>query len=553
MLDFNSTCVPPPDLNSPDGTCSGIPPQVTQCEGRPVRMVMLYNGGDCSQSFNVQGEQGLFECFDVGEGVPIIDDTFSYIKVTALDDEDIIYHEDWVQVGTNYDLTLPDGEDQVVANMNITIYNTNITLPTFQLQNLRYHSSCSSNLFLKDVFGASQLVEWENDQGIITCFASTIFTFDLEIPIDIIGDNITLTSGISVTNFGIFNLTDQVAGMTLTPGATLSLSFDYEIDLTSRRRYTGLTTITGVTDEGITCRGIDFFSFLAGNELPATYPSLAPTQAPTFTPGPTPNPLEAACQLEADIACILGDGSTCTDLSPPLNTLCIGENPTQLRFIYNGLPCAASNTTGRNFGCRVSNGGVNGQSAVFISITDRDGLPYFRGVVPLGGLFAAQGGVEIDDRVEIRISTVNPDTGQPDQELQFVQMRGTCQEGRDDISLLTQYGALQLVSFTSPDQGANSAIVDLILTYSVENVGKLTAIADSAERTSTLQGDSTLISPPGVQLGRGISRSFQDISRLNLYAAVGATFETVLVVTGVGMLSNTPCDSTDSFTLSIGS
>jgi hypothetical protein len=528
-------------------------------------MVMTYNGGDCSQSFNVQGEQGLFECFDVGDngedknrtGAPTIDGTFSYIKVTALGDEGVIYHEDWVQVGTQYNLTLPDGEDKVVANMNITIYNTNITLPAFQLQNLRYHSSCSSNLFLKDVFGASQLVEWENAQGIITCFAVAEFTFDLEIPIDIEGDNITLTSGISVTNFGIFNLTDQVAGMTLTPGATLSLSFNYSIDLTTRMRYTGLTTITGVTDEGVEgagveCRGIDFFTFFAGNELPATYPSLAPTQAPSVTPGPTPNPLEAACELDADIVCILGDGANCTGLGPPLNTLCVGENPTQLRFIYNGLSCAASNTTGQNFDCSVSNGGVNGQSAVYISVADRDDFPYFNGVVPLFGLFAAEGpGVEINDRFEIRISTVNPITGQPDQELQFIEMRGTCQEGQDDISLLTQYGALQLASFTSPGQGTNSAINDIIVTYSVENVGKLTAIAESLFRMSNLQGARTFLSPPGVQLGRGISRSFQDISRLNMFSSAGATFETVLTATGVGMMSGTPCDSIDSFTLSI--
>jgi hypothetical protein len=30
-----------------------------QCTGRPVRMVMLYNGGDLQTPFNVQGEQGL--------------------------------------------------------------------------------------------------------------------------------------------------------------------------------------------------------------------------------------------------------------------------------------------------------------------------------------------------------------------------------------------------------------------------------------------------------------------------------------------------------------
>jgi hypothetical protein len=83
--------------------------------------------------------------------------------------------------------------------------------------------------------------------------------------------------------------------MVLTPGAPC-LEFDVELDLTTRRRYTGLTTITGVTDLGVECRGIDFFSFLAGNELPATFPSLSDD------PGPTPNPLEAACELRPRIS-----------------------------------------------------------------------------------------------------------------------------------------------------------------------------------------------------------------------------------------------------------
>jgi hypothetical protein len=521
-------------------------------------MVMLYNGGDCSQSFNVQGEQDLFECFDIGDGPPLEGPlgsapVFSFIKVVSLKDDSVIYHEDWVEVGQNYDLTLPEGEDRVEANMNITIYSTNVTEPQFQLQNLRYHSSCSANLFLKDRFGASQLVEWENIQGVITCFATSTFTFQLTIPVDIeaFGDEITLTSAISVTNFGIFNLTDEVNGLVLTPGATLSLDFNVSLDLTVRRRYTGLTTITGLTDTGVLCRGIDFFSFLAGNELPATFPSLAPTTSPTVTPGPTPNPLEAACELAADIDCILGDGSGCTGLGPPSNTLCVGENPSQLRFIYNGLPCTSSNTTGRNYACATSNGGVNGQSQVFVSITDRNNDEvYYRGIIPLSGQFIVNGNPDLEDRLIIQISTVNPDTGFPLLLLQAIQMRATCQEGRDDISLLTQYGSLQLVSWTSDDQGTNTAVADIILTYTVTNEGRLTAIAESASRTSTLQGDRTLI-PPAVQLARGLSRSFQDISRLNLFSSAGRTFETVLTVAGVGMMSNVACDAVDTFTLAI--
>jgi hypothetical protein len=215
------------------------------------------------------------------------------------------------------------------------------------------------------------------------------------------------------------------------------------------------------------------------------------------------------------------------------------------------LPCTSSNTTGRNYACATSNGGVNGQSQVFVSITDRNNDEvYYRGIIPLSGQFIVNGNPDLEDRLIIQISTVNPDTGFPLLLLQAIQMRATCQEGRDDISLLTQYGSLQLVSWTSDDQGTNTAVADIILTYTVTNEGRLTAIAESASRTSTLQGDRTLI-PPAVQLARGLSRSFQDISRLNLFSSAGRTFETVLTVAGVGMMSNVACDAVDTFTLAI--
>jgi hypothetical protein len=50
------------------------------------------------------------------------------------------------------------------------------------------------------------------------------------------------------------------------------------------------------------------------------------------------------------------------------------------------------------------------------------------------------------------------------------------------------------------------------------------------------------LSPPGVPLARGLTRSFQDISRLKLFAAAGFAFDTVLTV--AGWLSGTACDAT---------
>jgi hypothetical protein len=241
---------------------------------------------------------------------------------------------------------------------------------------------------------------------------------------------------------------------------------------------------------------------------------LALTTSPSVAPGPTPNPLEAAYELVADFEYRLGDGSAYTDLEPPANTLCVGDNLSQLRLNYEGLSCTSSNTTGRSYAGATSNGSISGQPLVFVSVTNRNNPLYFSGFVPLGGQFIVDGGAGLDDLISIRIrtSTVDVTTGQAGQLLQAIQMRATCQEGRDDITLLTQYGAFQLFSFTSVNHGTNSAVVDIILSYSVTNAGRLIAFAELVQRMTMVQGDSTPFSRSGVQLARGITRSFQDIS-----------------------------------------
>jgi len=88
-IDFTTACIPPP----PATDCSAIPPAVEQCQGRPLMMGMLYNGGDCSQSFTVQ-DPDKFGCTDIGAGPPTVDGDTSYIVVTAVKDPSIVYHSD---------------------------------------------------------------------------------------------------------------------------------------------------------------------------------------------------------------------------------------------------------------------------------------------------------------------------------------------------------------------------------------------------------------------------------------------------------------------------
>jgi len=270
-IDFNTTCTPPP----PATDCKAIPPAVQQCEGRPLQMGMLYNGGGCDQSFNIQDE-GKFTCTDIGNGPPTVDGALSYIVVTDAKDKGITYHSDVVEVGTIYYLS--DNGERFEADQLIKIYDES---QTNLLQDVQYHSSCSQNLFLKDRFGASQLVEWFNEeQGLISCFANATFDLSVTIPLTIEGDSLTVTSLISITSWGVFNLTDEVFGQVLQPGDTIEASFTVTLDLTSVQRYELLTEIIGFTDEGVICRGVSFYFFVAGTDL-ENLPTRDPAAGPS--------------------------------------------------------------------------------------------------------------------------------------------------------------------------------------------------------------------------------------------------------------------------------
>jgi hypothetical protein len=234
-------------------------------------MGMLYNGGDCSQSYNIQ-DADKFGCTDFAGGPPTEDGVESYIVVTDLKGEGIVYHAANVPVGSVYYLN--DNGERFVADQSIMIYDREGgTL----LQDVYYHSSCSQNLFLKDRFGASQLVEWINEeQGLVSCFANASFDLAITIPFTITGSELTVTELFSITTFGVYNLTDEVYGTVLQPGATITADFQVTIDLATPRVYTFLTTIAGVTDLGVECRGVDFYNFTAGVPLNPGVPTISP-------------------------------------------------------------------------------------------------------------------------------------------------------------------------------------------------------------------------------------------------------------------------------------
>lgn len=268
-------CVPPFGAS----TCNATPPPVEQCSGRPYEMGFLYNGGDCSGSYNVQEEEGKFFCTDFGEGPPSRQGGSSFIVVTDLEG-DIIFHSDFVRVGSVY--TLSNGGETFPADQLINIYkNNNTEDPDAVLQSVQYHSSCSNNLFLKDRFGASQLVLWVNeDQGTVSCFANQTFNLDVTIPIDIDGGPATITGLTVASNIDpfFFNLTEGIAGTVAGAGATIQTAIAIPIDLSERRTYTLLMTLTAVLETGEQCTATEITSFVAGYPLPPIFPTSSPSQ-----------------------------------------------------------------------------------------------------------------------------------------------------------------------------------------------------------------------------------------------------------------------------------
>ena len=157
------------------------------------------------------------------EALPALNGAPAYIILTDAKGNGITYFEGVVEPGQFF--TLNDGGQRFEADQMFMIYDAS---QTTLYQQVQYHSSCSSNLELKNIFGANILVGFFNDvQGNVTCFATVDLDIDIEVPVTVSGDPVMLTSMLAMTNFaGLIDLTDQVAGMTVQPGGSVPVTLD---------------------------------------------------------------------------------------------------------------------------------------------------------------------------------------------------------------------------------------------------------------------------------------------------------------------------------------
>jgi hypothetical protein len=334
-IDLDSTCVVSGGNSSVAGQpCEGAVPNLEPCTDRPLGITMLFNGGDCSQSDNVQPDK--FFCTDLGTISTELGEPY-YIVVTDAKGKGITYFSGVVNVGDTYSLN--DSGQRFEADQFIKIYSEDqATL----LQDVQYHSSCSQNLELKNRFGASQIVEFINEeQGLVSCFQTFTFDLQISIPIEVEGgEAITLTKLTADTNFaGFLDLTDQVAGVTVQPGETIVATLEGTVDFSTAKTYTIDFYVEGTNADGDLCVGEETVSFEAGG-LPPQVPS-APVSSPTSSKkgkGPS-QPLPSPTVAEPT-ASKKGEEPSPTSPGIPGPTLPTAEAPVSVPSPTNAEPSA---------------------------------------------------------------------------------------------------------------------------------------------------------------------------------------------------------------------
>ncbi len=142
-----------------------------------------------------------------------------WIVATPEKDPSIIYFEGPIEFGTEapigsnlFNATDPNLE-RVEANTYLRLYTGDPSIAgSVQLQEMLFHSSCSQELWLFDLFGAFQLIEYEATQtGITGSFDSVNLEFTLDL-------NAEAVSGSLVMDF--FSVTLLTADVGLFPAQT---------------------------------------------------------------------------------------------------------------------------------------------------------------------------------------------------------------------------------------------------------------------------------------------------------------------------------------------
>ena len=239
---------------------------ITPCFEWPSRAKMLYSGGDCQQSSNRQFRE--FACEDTAYGPPPTQEgAHSYIVVTDSSYQGLVYFRGYVNVGDTYELVTPRGKSRFYSDLRINIYkNADTSNPSNLLQRLQFNIECNGNLELINRFGASQLVEFVNQQqGVVNTTVPVTFDLEIEIPSSSHMEVLTMQSLIATTDFaGTIDFTPTVVGHEIVSGTdstALIVSIPVAVNAVETRRYSVTTELIAMDNaSGMLCMRTDTHS-----------------------------------------------------------------------------------------------------------------------------------------------------------------------------------------------------------------------------------------------------------------------------------------------------
>lgn len=131
-----------------------------------------------------------FECTDFNGG-PVEDSGSYFVVATPEKDPSTIYFQGRVQAGTTFNATEPSlGPVEANTYLDLYQFNEDTQLPGLLLQRVLFHSSCSKQLYLLDVFGSFQLIEFESDNQFVGFGINPEVSFNLAF--EIAGPELTL-------------------------------------------------------------------------------------------------------------------------------------------------------------------------------------------------------------------------------------------------------------------------------------------------------------------------------------------------------------------------
>jgi hypothetical protein len=518
-----------------DGSdCNKLGKHYWACQQAMSEMTLRYNGGDCNQGYNSQPLQ-FFTCSD-GDTPPTMEEGKRvFILVKDVNEGGTrTYFSQYVIVGEDFLLVDMEVPGRILdVDLNVTIYSSGDDIgPASILQTFVFHTSCLHSLFLNDYYGSTQVVGFNNEkQGMVSNFMSATLNF------------VVKNEGQSSADISSFKLQtrqdvdflnefDNNSAQNLDIGAEMSIMKQVYFDVGVSREF--VITATVGTDGESPCEVTQDLKITIGTpeeetstedivEVPAD--TDAPSAAP-ITAMPIMENNEEHCNLVSSIFCeVKGGSSSCDSLKAPVQTECQGGIiPKQLTFKYTGQTCAESDHDPdfrHRFVCIDETAGIENTMNVFVAVNDESPHP-----VPKNEEFSWVSNFGS----YIHVTVFKSENNQPGAELQNMKIGTRCVEG-DDLSLMKNYGAIQLLAFENESQGSVASYADVELTYMIENNGdgaatELSAVAKcDGQNHELVTGES--IQPNQV-------KEYIQHERVNLVGSPNVRFELDVTATSNG-------------------